>query len=156
MVIMTNKGKFKLCGPCAFRKTKCSIIQDLSNIIDYKGNVVHPAKSWPQLISCPQKDGQQGIQPNSKAKEKSNAKTKGKQKAKNKDKDNIEGDIEWVGKVNERKPSKTKSKSNKDKPKAQMKDEEEPSEDKWVSEDIAETVGNMDLWSQKLLTQLLY
>jgi hypothetical protein len=139
---MTKKGKFKPCGPCASRKTKCGVIQDLPDIVDREGNVVHPVKSWPHLISRPQKDSQEGIQPNSEAKEKSNTKTKGKQTATDENEDNIEGDVEWVAKVDERKPSKTKSKSNKDKPKAQMEDEERTPEGEWVSEDAAETVGN--------------
>ena len=144
-VIRTAKGKFKLCGPCASWKTKCGVIQDLPAIIDHEGNVNHLAKSWPHLISRPQKDGQRGIKSNSEAKQQSRVKTltKSKQKAQAKGEDNhypdADADGDWVA---ERKGTKTSKKSKliKGKQKAQMEDEEEP-KGEWVSEGEARMVG---------------
>ena len=144
-VIRTAKGKFKLCGPCTSWKTKCGVIQDLLAIIDHEGNVIHPAKSWLHLISHPQKDGQRGIKPNSKAKQQPRAKTltKSKQKAQAKGEDNCypdaDADGKWVAEGEGTKTSK-KSKSIKGKQKARMEDKEEP-EGKWVPEGEARMVG---------------
>ena len=144
-VIRTRKGKFKLCGPCASQKIKCGVIQDFPTIIDCEGNVIHPVKSWPHLISHPQKDSQRGIKPNSEAKQQSRVKTltKSKQKAQAKGENDRYPDADANGKwVAEGKGTKTskKSKSIKGKQKAWMEDEEEP-KGKWVSEGEARTVG---------------
>jgi hypothetical protein len=47
----TDSGKFKPCGPCASRKSKCGVLQDLPEIVDRDGHIVHPAKSWGHLAS---------------------------------------------------------------------------------------------------------
>ena len=144
-VIRTAKGKFKPCGPCASWKTKCGVIQDLPAIIDREGNVIHLAKSWPHLIFRPQKDGQQGIKPNSEAKQQSGVKTltKSEQKAQAEGEDDrypdADADGEWVAEGEGTKTSK-KSKLIKGKQKAQMEDKEEP-EGEWVSEGEARMVG---------------
>ena len=78
IAITTAKGKFKPCGPCTSRKTRCGVIQDLLDIID-DGNVIHPVNSWEHLLSRGKK-GEVPVNPKFKAKAKRKARPVDKRK----------------------------------------------------------------------------
>jgi hypothetical protein len=85
----TDSGKFKPCGPCASRKSKCGVLQDLPEIVDRDGQTVHPAKSWGHLTSRIKAksdgEGTSAVPSTSKVTEASKSSRKGKGKEREQD-----------------------------------------------------------------------